>query len=75
MTRKDYESIALVLRSERERSLAGPPPGEYASDVIAEQQGIDVLDRVAHALAVEFKADNPRFDRDRFLIACGAARR
>jgi hypothetical protein len=66
MTRKDYESIALVLRSERERSF-----GDQTRDAAA----IDVLDNITYALAVEFKADNPRFDRDRFLIASGADRR
>jgi hypothetical protein len=65
MTRKDYESIALVLLSERSRSMGD----EFDNDVAAK-----VLDNVAYALAVEFKADNPRFDRDRFLIASGATR-
>ena len=33
----------------------------------------DVIDRngVAYALATALEADNPRFDRDRFLVAAG----
>lgn len=30
-----------------------------------------VLDIVANNLATYFESDNPRFDRDRFLSACG----
>jgi hypothetical protein len=65
MTKKDYEAIAKSL-------------------VFSEHMGLDrtknldwrvgyntAINFVANELAVVFEDDNPRFDRDRFLEACG----
>jgi len=30
-----------------------------------------IIERIAHDFAIELKAANPRFDRARFLKACG----
>lgn len=58
MTRKDYVLIADRLRSRRAHTAG------YAT------AGFDhAVEAVADALA----ADNPRFDRARFLIAAGVA--
>lgn len=56
MTRKDYELIARVLRDKHERWDA---TGQMAVRAIAE------------AFATELATTNPRFDRARFLKACG----
>lgn len=58
MTRKDYELIAGVLRVARD-TWAGNNSGTWAVEGIAQ--------RLSDALA----ADNPRFDRERSLRACG----
>jgi len=56
MTLKDYELIAGAIAEERRAHSA---PSRFGVDSTA--------DAVASALA----RDNPRFDRERFLKACG----
>lgn len=34
-------------------------------------QDANVGEQIAYALAEQFKQNNPRFDRDKFLTACG----
>lgn len=56
MTKKDHILIANVLATTRN-----------------EPAFIDKLtiNRIAYELAYTFKRDNPKFDRERFLEACG----
>lgn len=58
MTRKDYVLIAAALRAAR-------PPGTalLARCHQADCDALVIADRLA--------GDNPRFDRERFLKACG----
>lgn len=63
MTRKDYELIARALKEARMHAIR--------SD--AEEGGGFWLRVVASELALALASDNPRFDRDRFLKACGVA--
>lgn len=60
MTRKDYAAIAAALAEARE--IAGQTQGSVGriGVAIATQQVAEVL-----------AADNPRFDRARFLAAAG----
>lgn len=58
MTRKDYELIAKTIHATR----FGHDHDEDAT------RGIDA---VAEALTTQLKRDNPNFDRERFLRACG----
>lgn len=65
MTRKDYEVIAAVLkelRRSRPYSDEGMDEPETRPAVLAD---------VALHLSIIFKEDNARFDRTRFLKACG----
>lgn len=62
MSRKDYELIAAVL-AEAWRRAAGMEVADGAYD------RMDTVRLVAHGLAEELAADNPRFDRERFLAA------
>lgn len=56
MSRKDYVAIAAAIRAEYKAVSDGP----------ALQRSVErVAERIANVLA----ADNPRFDRDRFLAA------
>lgn len=66
MTRKDYVKLAAVVNE----SLAINPKID-ASFVRGWREGIEVL---ANKLADVLQADNERFDRARFLYACGIAR-
>jgi len=56
MTRKDYELIAEVFSDHNRR---------YGRRTAA------VADELAEDMADALKEDNPRFDRERFLKACG----
>jgi len=57
MTRKSYEIVASVIRRHRVEDTSGTGSG--------------MLSMVADSLALVFQADNPRFDRARFFVACG----
>jgi hypothetical protein len=58
MTRKDYVMIAEILKFNRENFVEG-------------EDGFAVIGIMAHQIADGLEADNPRFDRARFLDACG----
>lgn len=59
MSRKDYQAIAAAIKSQTplaDESTASP---------------MFWLERIAMRLADTLAQDNPRFDRARFLAACG----
>lgn len=58
MTRKDYVMIAEIFKSNREEFIEG-------------EDGYAVIGILANQIANGLEADNPRFDRHRFLVACG----
>ena len=60
MTRKHYNAIAKVLRSELDNGA------------IASRETMLLYVSICTNLAVAMKADNPNFSTDRFLDACGA---
>lgn len=60
MTRQDYELIAVTMKDSK-------PFGVAHSARRLVQWLLD-----CHALAGALAATNPRFDRERFLTACGA---
>ena len=62
MTRKDYVSIAAAVAVVRDSYSFNWNPNLFRA-----------LDDVAKQLAVHLAQDNPRFDRARFLKACGVA--
>jgi hypothetical protein len=65
MTPKDYELIAAAIRAARYHANTGAPGLMPIADV-------DInMDYASAALANRLAADNPRFDRARFLKACG----
>ncbi len=57
MTRKDYKLIAAAIATTIKANSDLKP--EYA------------LARMVDRLCVDLKADNPRFDRVKFVRACG----
>ena len=58
MTRKDYELIASAIR--RAKAAQGGSVGQQIGSTDC-----------AYTLAASLAAENPRFDRVRFLKACG----
>jgi len=55
-TKQHYEQVAQVIKNTRDK-YAGLAP--------------IIQDELAIKLADVFEKDNPRFDRDRFYLACG----
>lgn len=60
MTRKDYRIVAAAI-SDIEFELWTEPERERTSD--------ELIELVVDGLCVAFKAENHRFDRDRFELA------
>lgn len=65
MTKKDYVAFARIIQQER----ADVP--SYISDTTAQVIAFQAIRRIVGAMMIEFAQDNPRFNRERFLIACG----
>lgn len=61
MTRKDYVLIAAALREARLHALRNEAP----------DGGVFWLAAAADEIAYALERDNPRFNRERFLAACG----
>ena len=57
MSRKHFEAVAATIACQARRCET---PGETAA-----------VANIARDLAFVFKSDNPRFDKARFLTACG----
>lgn len=61
MTKKHFEAIAAIVRA---NSIKNPAAGY--------DEGFDAgVAAMAADLANMFAAENPRFNRDKFLTACG----
>jgi hypothetical protein len=59
MTRKDYVIIADSIKASRENWEGFTPEAQ------------DAIDGLARSLSSKLQEDNDRFDRVRFLTACG----
>lgn len=57
MSRKHYIAVAAII--------------EFGLGAADTDDGLDVVTAMAHRFASMFNADSPRFDRGRFLAACG----
>jgi hypothetical protein len=62
MNHKDYKAIAAMMNIEVESFRAYMDKRDVNAG--------NVIDRVSNHLADYMAADNPRFDRDRFIQAC-----
>ena len=60
MTRKDYVMIAEAIRTQIE-----------LSEKFQEEEARAGAQNIAYDLALRLGNDNPRFDYNRFLVACG----
>lgn len=71
LSRKDYEDVAGALVEARPEGWAAQSGSHYVRGYGEGES--DAIDCVAGKLADVFAADNPRFDRARFLRAAGVA--
>lgn len=69
MSRKDYELIAAAIH----RSRMAKEVDQRAKMAKLNAAAVEGVRLVAIDLAASLAADNPRFDRRRFLAACGFA--
>jgi hypothetical protein len=60
VSKKDFELIARVLRFRR--------------GMLTDEDAIEQVDILAAMFATELASTNPRFDRERFIAACGVGR-
>jgi len=69
MTRKEYVANANAIKAALDQNTA-PENGVHRPDreIVATRTA---LYDVAKSLANTFYDDNPRFDRKRFMVACG----
>lgn len=65
MTRKDYKAIAGAIAQAKAHEIQMGAEGRDLAII-----GF-ALESVAREIAKVLQADNPRFDRDKFLTACG----
>jgi hypothetical protein len=72
MTCKDHELIAKAINSDvsywRGQSIRTSASEEYRT---LQRDNINAAKDICTSLAVLLQADNPNFDRERFLKACG----
>lgn len=66
MTRKHFSMIAQTVRNAR----LTYPAGGYDTPAEAEKYR-EIFDGIAADFARKLAAENPRFDRSKFLAACG----
>ena len=65
MTRKHYEKVAQAFRDYHLEIVRECGDGESLTNA-----KLDTVQNIGDILADIFQADNPRFDRGRFLSAC-----
>lgn len=68
MTRKDYEKIAAVIEG---MSIVGAPENTGKDAPMYLRGCREQIKTLADGMADMLAQDNPRFDRERFLKACG----
>jgi hypothetical protein len=66
MTKKDYIKIAQVLKDEKVRI-----ENEFDSDSLVGHGASTEVTILSGKIAYMLAQDNPRFDREQFLTACG----
>lgn len=61
-SKRDYVAVARIIRDARD---------DWGSPTTRDDPVSTALGQVASGLCSVFASDNPRFDRERFLAACG----
>jgi len=68
LSKKHYEQFALRFRHQLAEIAGNTPSG---LDLYEHKYAREQLAQLAGKLAIDFGYDNPRFDKLRFLEACG----
>lgn len=78
MTRKDFVAIARAIKDAREASAPqSARAGTASSDINAIREDADrqtharIFDSLSRSLAQVCASTNPKFDKTKFLTACG----
>jgi hypothetical protein len=76
MTRKDYNALAASIHAKRKHYEGIKPKARVGKEIKELVRGtcLYAVDSMARDIADICEEDNPHFDRDRFLIACGVPR-
>lgn len=69
LSKKHYEQIAYSFKQQIDAIAAAKAEFYLVSD--QDIAATRYLRQLAEKLALDFAIDNPRFDRERFLKACG----
>lgn len=64
MTRKDYVLLAIAINDIRQYIPGVEPDGSH-------KDLLDGVEYAAESIADALARDNPRFDKERFMCACG----
>jgi hypothetical protein len=67
MTDKDHELIATALNIAKPNWNIAPPAADMTYKICRE----NAWDNICRTLAERLALDDPKFDRDKFLTACG----
>ena len=68
LSKKHYEQFAYHFRNSIEKAKRDAGAGVSP---LTTAYAITQLEQLARKMAVDFALDNPAFNRDRFLLACG----
>jgi hypothetical protein len=72
MTRKDYEMLAAIISHlQPDQPTGSKDLGDELLGSVARAERKDTIKELTTLLCAALKADNPAFDRARFLKACG----
>jgi len=69
MTNKDYKKFAEMISAEKSVILGMYERGVYNIENASHRES--QLKSITHGMIDIFASDNPNFDRERFLKACG----
>ena len=70
MTKKHFEALAYVISEQRHSAALCIQDNTTIGEVGADEIACVILGDLARDLADQMAADNPRFDRSRFMAAC-----
>ena len=69
MHKKDYVTFARMIRTQRHQTKLLTPTESENESVVINAKNI-VIDDIVKNLADMFAADNPQFNRQKFMQAC-----
>ena len=71
MSRQDYLAFAKIIADELQDLREGSGMNIHANRHPHRRACMELLVTIAEGMSTAFQNDNPRFDEDRFMGACG----